>query len=401
MAHGLRGIKKISELPIAEGKVVFLRLDLNVPIENGVITDETRITSSLPTINHVLATGAKVVMASHLGRPKTKGDKKYSLEPVATRLTELLKREVILVEDPGSDAVKALLMGLRKDQVILLENLRFDERETKNAEDFAQQLASYCHIYVNDAFGASHRAHASIDAMPRLMKDKGIGFLIEKEINFLDQLLESPKHPYVAVMGGAKVSDKIPVIEKLIDLVDGIVIGGAMSYTFLKAKGFSVGSSLVEVEKLNYAREMIARMDARGKALLLPVDHLIASKFESDDFQTTSGATIADGFMGLDIGPQTIKLYTEYLQKAATVFWNGPMGVFERPVYSKGSFAIAKCLSELSGIKIVGGGDSAAAAEASGFADKMSHISTGGGASLEYLQGDKLPGLEVLRTKIR
>jgi phosphoglycerate kinase len=400
-SKGLRGIKKLSDLPITEGKNVFLRLDLNVPISDGKITDENRIQASLPTIQYILERQAKLVMASHLGRPRSNKDVEYSLEPVARKLTELLKKEVILVEDPASEAVKALLTGLRKDQVILLENLRFDEQETKNGEDFAQAMASYTDVYVNDAFGASHRAHASIDALPRLVEEKGIGFLIEKEISFLDQLLESPKHPYVAVLGGVKVSDKIPVIEKLIDLVDGIVVGGAMAYTFLKAQSVAVGGSKVESEKLNYAREMIARMEARNKPLLLPVDHVIAQNFDSNDFQVSTGATISEGFMGLDIGPKTIQLFTDYLKKAETIFWNGPMGVFENPVYSKGTFAVAKALAENTGTKIVGGGDSAAAAQESGFKDQMTHISTGGGASLEYLQGDKLPGLEVLRVKVR
>ena len=262
-------------------------------------------------------------------------------------------------------------------------------------------LAPLADIYINDAFGASHRAHTTIHALPSLMKEKGIGFLIEKEITMLDRLLETPKRPYIAVLGGAKVSDKIAVIEKLIDLVDGFIIGGAMAYTFLKAQNISVGKSKVETEKLNYAREMIARMEARNKSLLLPVDHIVAPEFTATSGEVTSGSAIPEDQMGLDIGPQTLRNFSEVVKGAATIFWNGPMGVFEKPAFSKGTFGLAKAIAESKAAKIIGGGDSAAAAEQSGFADQMTHISTGGGASLEYLQGDKLPGLEVLRTKIR
>jgi phosphoglycerate kinase len=401
MASGLKGIKTVRDLEVT-GKVVFLRLDLNVPLEHGKIGDETRITASLPTIKFLMEKGAKIVMASHLGRPKSADDKEFSLEPVAKRLSELLGAEVILWDDPASDGIKALLQSLKKTQLILLENVRFEPGETKDSEELAQVWAGYSEVYVNDAFGASHRAHASIHALPNLMKNKGIGFLIEKEINMLDSLLENPKRPYLAVLGGAKVSDKIAVIEKLIDIVDGFVIGGAMAYTFLKAKGLGVGKSLVENEKLNYARQMIERIEARNKTLLLPVDHLVTTSIsDTKNAHVTADVSIPENELGVDIGPKTIKAYTTALHEAATVFWNGPMGVFETPEFSKGTFAVAKALAENKGEKIVGGGDSAAAAEASGYADKMTHISTGGGASLEYLQGDKLPGLEVLRTKIR
>jgi phosphoglycerate kinase len=400
MASGLRGIKTIRDLEIA-GKVLFLRLDLNVPLENGKITDETRITSSLPTIKYALEKGAKLVLASHLGRPKSAADKQFSLEPVGRRLSELLEMEVLLLDEPTSDSIKPMLVGLKKNQLILLENLRFEAGETKNSDTFALDLASFTEVYVNDAFGASHRAHATIEALPKLIKARGIGFLIEKEIQMLDQLIHSPKKPYLAILGGSKVSDKIAVIEKLIDIVDGFLIGGAMAYTFLKAKGLAVGSSLVEQDKLNYAREMILRMEARNKSLLLPVDHIVARSMKDDKSMTTAGASIEEGWMGLDIGPKTISQFSAAVGSAATVFWNGPMGVFENPSFSRGSFALAEALAKSSAMKIVGGGDSAAAAEASGFADQMTHISTGGGASLEYLQGDKLPGLEVLRERIR
>ena len=400
MSSGLKGIKTIRDFELAN-KVLFLRLDLNVPIESGKITDETRIRESLTTIKYALEKGAKIVMASHLGRPKSAADRQYSLEPVAHRLSELLGIEVILFDEPKSDAIKGLIKGLKKSQAILLENLRFEPGETKNDPEFASVMASYTQVYINDAFGSSHRAHASISALPELVKDRGVGFLIEKEIKMLDQLLENPKKPYLAIMGGAKVSDKIGVIEKLIDIVDGFIIGGAMAYTFLKAQGKSVGKSLVETDKLNYAREMIARMEARRKNLLLPVDHVVTSDIASGKGDTLLEVNIPEGLMGVDIGPQSVKNFSAAIKEAQTIFWNGPMGVFETPAFAQGTFAIAKAMSENSGMRIVGGGDSAAAAEASGLAQKMTHISTGGGASLEYLQGVKLPGLEILRQKVR
>ncbi len=305
------------------------------------------------------------------------------------------------MEEPSSDGVKHILYGNMKDQIICLENLRFDAGETENSTELALQWASYTDIYINDAFGASHRAHASIQAFPEIMQRKaGIGFLIEKEIKMLDSLLDNPKKPYIAVLGGSKISDKIDVIEKLIDVVDGFVIGGAMAYTFLKAQNVPVGKSLVETDKLKYAKEMIQRVEARQKTMLLPVDHIVSTEFNNvQNKKMTTSASIAENDMGLDIGPQTIKNFSAALAKAATIFWNGPMGVFETPAFSEGTFAIAKAIAESSGTKIVGGGDSAAAAEASGYAAKMTHISTGGGASLEYLQGEKLPGLEVLRPR--
>jgi phosphoglycerate kinase len=401
MASGLRGIKTVRELEVA-GKVVFLRLDLNVPMENGRITDENRITASLPTIQYLMEQGAKIVMCSHLGRPKSAEDKEFSLEPVATRLSELLSAEVILWEDPTSDGIKGLLHNLKKTQLLLLENVRFLPGETKDSEELAQIWAGYSDVYVNDAFGACHRAHASIHALPKLMKVNGVGFLIEKEIKFLDSLIENPKRPYLAVLGGSKVSDKIAVIEKLIDIVDGFIIGGAMAYTFLKAQGHAVGKSLVEADKVSYAKMMIDRISARDKTLLLPVDHLVSTSIkDTKAAHTTTDVNISENELGVDIGPKTIRLYSTALQEAATIFWNGPMGVFEVPEFAKGTFAVAAAMAESKGQKIVGGGDSAAAAEASGYADKMTHISTGGGASLEYLQGDKLPGLEVLRVKVR
>jgi len=399
-SQGLKGIKTIRDFELA-GQTVFLRLDLNVPMDkSGKITDENRLRAALPTINYALEKGAKLVIASHLGRPKSKDDRQYSMEPVAKRLGELLDVEVVLMDEPDSEGVKHFLSAPMKKQIICLENLRFDERETENKNELAVQWASYTDIYINDAFGASHRAHASIHAFPEIMQKKGIGLLIEKEIKMLDGLFENPKRPYIAVLGGAKVSDKIPVIEKLMNIVDGFVIGGAMAYTFLKAQGIPVGKSLVEADKVKYAKEMIQRMEARGKTMLLPVDHVTTTSFgDTTNIKVTTTAEIEDDRMALDIGPQTIRNYRACLEKAQTVFWNGPMGVFETPAFAKGSFAVAEVLAANPGLIIVGGGDSAAAAEASGFADKMTHISTGGGASLEYLQGERLPGLEVLRPR--
>ncbi len=400
MSSGLKGIKTIRDFELS-GKTVFLRLDLNVPLDGDQITDETRITATLPTINYCLEKGAKLIIASHLGRPKSADDKKYSLEPVAKRLSEILNREVVLMEEPSSEGVKHILYGNMKNQIICLENLRFDAGETENSNELAQHWASYSDIYINDAFGASHRAHASICALPEAIgKKAGIGFLIEKEIKMLDSLLDHPKKPYLAVLGGSKISDKIDVIEKLIDVVDGFIIGGAMAYTFLKAQNIPVGKSLVENDKVKYAKEMIQRMEARQKTLLLPVDHVTSTEFNNiQNKKTTTSAAIAENEMGLDIGPQTIKNFSAALSKASTIFWNGPMGVFENKAFSNGTFAIAKAIAESTGVKIVGGGDSAAAAEASGYAKLMTHISTGGGASLEYLQGEKLPGLEILRAR--
>jgi len=401
---GLRGIKLINEFDLKD-KRVFIRCDFNVPMEEGqdgqqLITDDTRIRAALPTIRFAVEHGAKIVLASHLGRPEgPETFKKFSLEPVGNRLGELLKVEVILVDDPASDAPKGLLPGLRPNQIILLENLRFEKGETKNSREFANQMSAYTDIYINDAFGASHRAHASIEALAQVVEKHGIGFLIQKEIEMLDVLLYQPKSPYMVILGGAKVSDKIPVLERLIDTIDTFFVGGAMAYTFLAAQNIPIGKSRVEKDKVAFAREMLGRIEARGKKLFLPIDHVIADDFLApSQIQTTADAAIPEGFLGVDIGPKTRELFRKELQKAKTVFWNGPMGVFEKPEFAKGSFAIAETLANLEGaLTIVGGGDSAAAAEASGFSDKMTHISTGGGASLEYLQGDKLPGLEVLR----
>lgn len=400
MVSALKDIKNIQDFDL-KGKSVFLRLDLNVPIKNGKITDETRLQASVPTIRYCLENGAKLVLASHLGRPKGPEDREgNSLEPIAKRLTELLNVDVELIEDPTSDAPKALLAGIRKNQIILLENLRFDKGEEKNDPELAKTWAEYTDIYINDAFGASHRAHASIVGLPELVSLKGVGFLMAKEIEMLGGLLDEPESPYIAILGGAKVSDKIGVIENLIDRVDSIIIGGAMAYTFLAAQKIPVGKSRVEKDKVRFAGELIERIESRNKKIYLPMDHVISQSFDDEkNAKVTKDVAIPEDWMGLDVGPKTIESYVTVLKKAKTVLWNGPMGVFEKAAFSKGTFALAQALAESSAKTIVGGGDSAAAVNASGYGDKMTHISTGGGASLEFLQGDKLPGLEALRAK--
>jgi phosphoglycerate kinase len=400
MSKTLDGIKIIDQFNL-EDKRLFLRLDLNVPFdEDGKISDETRITAALPTIRYAIQKGAKIVMASHLGRPKKMPEdrEKFSLEPVANRLMEILGKEIMLVEEPGSDAPKALLAGLKPSQMIMLENLRFDPGEEKNEREFAQKIASYTDIYINDAFGASHRAHASISALPELVEKRGIGFLMKKEIEFLDKIKYSPETPFLAVLGGAKVSDKIEVLEKLLENSQSIIIGGAMAYTFLSAQEIPVGASLVEKDKLKFAREILDRVHLRDKKFLLPVDHVIVKSIkEPQAAKVTDNVSIPEGWMGVDIGPKTRARYADEIKRAKTIFWNGPMGVFEVKELSEGTFAVAKAIADSSAVSVVGGGDSAAAAEASGLADKFSHISTGGGASLEYLEGAKLPGLEAVR----
>lgn len=395
---GLTGITSIKEIDL-KGKIVFLRLDLNVPIEGGKITDTTRIDAAVPTIKYILENKGKLVIGSHLGRPKSAGDKKFSLELVAEKLNEILNIEVTLVDDPESDAPKMLAKNLSDQQIILIENLRFSPSEEKNGPDLARKISSYAQVYINDAFGASHRAHSSIVALPEMMSQKGVGFLMEKEISMLDQILTMDEKPFTAILGGAKVSDKIGVIENMMDRVDTFIIGGAMAYTFLAAKKIPVGASRVETEKLTFAKDFLARCAGRDKKVLLPVDHVIAEKFE-DPKNISTVDTIPDGFLALDIGPKTAKLFADEIKKGKVVFWNGPMGVFEVDAFSKGTFAVAKAFAENTGFTFVGGGDSAAAIQASGYADKVTHISTGGGASLEYLQGDKLPGLEILRRKV-
>lgn len=395
----LSEIKCIDEMDIA-GRVVFIRVDFNTPMVDGKISDDTRIRAALPTIEYAINAGAKVVLGSHFGRPKGKYDQKYSLEPVANRLSELSNCEVLLVEEPTSEAPKALLKTLKPKQILLLENLRFDPSETANGHVIPDAIKEYADIYINDAFGASHRAHSSIVAMAHEFPNRGIGFLMKKEVEMLDKVLQAPEHPFVAIVGGAKVSDKIEVMEALAKNVDVFIIGGAMAYTFLKAMGKEVGTSLVEKDKLTFAKNFLERMSTREKTVLLPVDHVVAESFNAEYSKTTEDENIPEGFMALDIGPKSVSQFGVAIREAKCIFWNGPMGVFENPMYAKGTFAIAKHVAENSqALTIVGGGDSVSAVTQAGVSDKLSHVSTGGGASLEYLEGKPLPGLLALRGK--
>lgn len=393
----LEGIRSIENFDL-DDKRVFLRVDFNVPLHDGEVADDTRIQGALPTIEYAIEKGAKLVLASHWGRPKGPEDRaKMSLEPVAQHLSDLLKMEVILVEEPSSEAPKALLAGLKPSQILMLENLRFDPGEEDNSREFAQHMAEYTDIYINDAFGASHRAHASIVALAKLIPQHGIGFLMRKEIEMLDRVRHHHESPFVAILGGAKVSDKIEVIEMLLDRVDTLIVGGAMAYTFLAAKNIPVGKSRVEKDKVKFAAELIDRIAARGKQLLLPTDHVVVEALDRvHDRVTTS--SIGPTQMGVDIGPESAEKFTQAIARAKTIFWNGPMGIFETPELAAGTFRVAEAMAHNeTAVTVVGGGDSAAAAKASGFDEGMSHISTGGGASLEFLQGERLPGIEALR----
>ncbi len=390
--------KSLKDLDFA-GKRVLVRCDFNVPMdENGKITDDIRITSSLPTINYLVEKGAKVILMSHLGRPKGEPNKKYTLEPVAERLTELLNKKVIFAQDDlvVSDIVKKQVYAMKDGDVLLLENTRFRKEEEKNGENFAKDLASLGELYVNDAFGTSHRAHASNVGVSTYLPS-AVGFLVEKEISIMGKALEAPERPFVAILGGAKVSDKIGVIENLINKVDTIIVGGGMAYTFLKAQGYDIGKSLLEEDKIDLAKSLLQKAIDNKVALILPVDVVAAKEFKNDtEFKTVKIDNIPEDMMGLDIGEESIKLFSNIIKEAKTVVWNGPMGVFEMENFAKGTDAIAKAMAESKGTTIVGGGDSASAVEKSGFAEKMTHISTGGGASLELLEGKILPGIEAI-----
>lgn len=396
-------MKTLKDLSNLRDKNIFLRLDLNVPIKNGEIVDDTRIREALPTIKYLMEQGARLVIGSHLGRPKGDSEedrKKFSLEPVAKDLAKKLEKEVVLMESPDSDAPRSILAEGKFNKVILLENLRFHPGEEKNSNELAQKWARYCDIYVNDAFGSCHRAHASIDALPKVMPIKAAGFLIEKEMLALSKVRNSPEAPFVVVLGGSKVSDKIVVIENFLDSAQSILIGGAMAYTFLQAQGVPVGRSLVEKDKVDVARELMARFEARDKKFILPVDHIMATSLSDvSTAQVSKGESIDAQFMGVDIGPKTRQLFKDTILKAKTVFWNGPMGVYETRPFHEGSFAVAEAMAQATGYTVVGGGDSAAAAVDSGFASQIDHISTGGGASLEYIEGKTLPGIKVLQVR--
>jgi len=389
-------IRSLKELALG-GRRVFCRVDFNVPLDGTTVTDDTRIRESLPTIEHVLAEGGRLVLASHLGRPKGKRVPEMSLEPAAQRLAELLGiGEVVLTDDCIGDGARKVVGDLRDGQVALLENLRYHDEEEKNDEAFARELAKLCDVYVNDAFGSSHRAHASVAGLPKLVGEKGAGFLLDKELAALDKLRTEPAKPYVAVLGGAKVSDKIGVIEALLTKVDVLVIGGAMANTFLAAQGHSLGKSLVEEDKLPLARAVLQKADARGVQLLLPTDLRVGTGLK-DTVAVDSGLDLDATSMALDVGAETASRYADVVRKAGAVFWNGPMGVFEFPAFAAGTKTVAQALTEVDGLGVVGGGDSAAAVRSLGFSDdRFGHISTGGGASLEFLEGKSLPGLEAL-----
>ena len=389
----------------AKGKRVLVRCDFNVPLKDGVITDETRIVAALPTIKKLIADGGKVILCSHLGKVKNGPNEGESLAPVAKRLSEKLGKEVVFVSDyhvTGEEATKAVA-NMKDGDVVLLQNTRFrGAEETKNGEEFSKELADLADIYVCDAFGTSHRAHASVAGVTKFIRAKGgenvVGYLMEKEINFLGNAVENPVRPFVAILGGAKVADKLNVISNLLEKCDTLIIGGGMAYTFLKAQGAEVGTSLVDDTKLDYCKEMLAKADKLGKKLLLPIDTVVASAFPNPidaeiPVETVDCDHIPADKLGLDIGPKTAELYADAVKSAKTVVWNGPMGVFENPILAKGTIAVAKALAETDATTIIGGGDSAAAVNTLGYGDKMTHISTGGGASLEFLEGKELPGV--------
>jgi phosphoglycerate kinase len=399
---GLAGITTIKDLPI-ENQRVFIRVDFNVPLEEQdgkqVITDDARIVEALPTIKHAIDRGSRVILASHLGRPKKGPDPKLSIEPCGARLAELLGVEVHVPEDCIGDAAKKVVFDLRAGQVCLLENLRFHPEEEKDDEGFAQKLAELCDVYVDDAFGAVHRAHASVHALAKQMRERGCGFLLEKEIAALGKIVSDPEKPFIAVLGGAKVSDKIAVLDSLLEKVDALIIGGAMANTFLAARGANVQASKVEDDKLALARTILEKAREKKVDLVLPIDVVVAQSIAASEGTIVDVGAIPEGFMALDIGPKTIAKFQTYFDKAKSVFWNGPMGLFERRAFSNGTFSIARALAASSAFTVIGGGDSAAAVKEAGddVAKKFSHISTGGGASLELIEGKKLPGIEVLR----
>lgn len=392
--------KTVRDIDVA-GRKVLVRCDFNVPMKDGNITNDIRIVSALPTIKYLIENDAAVILMSHMGRPKGEPKPEFTLRPVADRLSELLGQDVIFAPSPVvvDDGVRETAAALQGGQVMLLENVRYRAEETKNEEPFTGELASLGEIFVNDAFGTAHRAHCSTAGLAKYMPAVS-GFLIEKEIKFLGDVLEDPERPFVAIMGGAKVGDKIPVIENLMKKVDSLIIGGGMSYTFFKAMGYEIGKSILDEESTGLAGELMKKAEAAGVQLLLPVDTVCAREFSNDSEKAVFDRdSIPEDMMGMDIGPKTIELYKDCISKAKTIVWNGPAGVFEMPSFEAGTKAIAQALAESNATTVIGGGDSAAAVEQFGFADKMTHISTGGGASLEFLEGKELPGVACLEDK--
>lgn len=390
-------IKSVDQLDL-RGKRVFLRVDFNVPLDReNRVADDTRIVLSLPTLRYVIEKGGKAILASHLGRPKGKKDPKYSLAPVGERLSQLLGRTVFLAGDCVGEEVERKIAAMKEGDVLLLENLRFHGEEEKNDESFSRALASLCDIYVNDAFGAAHRAHASTEGMTRYVQTVAAGFLMMKEIEGLERALTNPGKPYVAILGGAKVSDKIGVIENLLSRVTTLLVGGAMAYTFLKAEGVEVGKSLVEEDQIALSRDLLARAQGKVK-FLLPEDHVAAERMEAEArARIVRNGEIPPDWVCLDIGPATVERFSAEIRTARTIFWNGPMGVFEMEPFRQGTFSIARAVAASSAFSIVGGGDSVSAVNQAGVSDKIGHLSTGGGASLEFIEGKKLPGIEALR----
>ena len=393
--------KTIEDIEV-KGKNVLVRCDFNVPLIDGVITDVNRLVGAMPTIEYLVKNGAKVILCSHLGKPAGEAKPELSLAPVAKKLSEMLKKDVLFAADPNvvSDNVKSAVAKMKDGDVVLLENTRYRKEETKNKENFSKELASLADIFVNDAFGTAHRAHCSTVGVTEFVKTSVCGYLIQKELKFLGDAVDHPVRPFVAILGGAKVSDKIAVIANLLDKVDTLIIGGGMAYTFLKAGGYKVGTSLVEEDKVEYAKDMMQKAEAKGVKFLLPVDHITANKFSADaEPVVTEDQNIKEGYMGLDIGPKTQEIYKGAISTAKTIVWNGPMGVFEFASFAKGTIAVAQAMSIVDGTTVIGGGDSAAAVNQLGFGDKMTYISTGGGASLEFLEGKLLPGIEALTNK--
>ena len=395
--------KVITDLEVRSKRVI-VRVDFNVPMsktEEGKITDNARIVAALPTIKYLIENNAKVILLSHLGRPKGEAKKEFSLAPVAKELSKLLNKDVKFLQSNlvVDDNVKDEVLKLKDGEVALLENTRFRNEETKNIDDFSKELAELGELYINDAFGTSHRAHCSNVGLCKFLPS-AVGFLVEKEIYIMGKALSNPERPFVAILGGAKVSDKITVIENLIEKVDSIIIGGGMAFTFLKSLGYSVGKSLLEEDKINLAKELIEKAKSKNVKMLLPIDVVVCKEFSNDsEFKTVNIDSIEDDYMGLDIGEKTVKLFSDEINNAKTVVWNGPMGVFEMSNFAKGTFEIAKAIAESEAISIIGGGDSASAAEKSGYKDKITHISTGGGASLEFLEGKILPGIDSIDNK--